>query len=216
VTCHSSNGTRKVAGHFQDVGNFRWVGFCGWISRDPIAESGGINLYGYVLNNPVNWIDPLGLLIYPQGFIGPIQPGDSYMSPQGPVTPNGQPSGLPSGNWQWSTDSNNSRGGTWRQPGQRGSASWDPCPKGRGGTPGKPHWDFDNGSGTRIRLDENGDLVTIPEAHPPGPRAQPLPPPQSAPEEAPAVPEAPSVPEGPVIPETPEMPEMPEFPFFDL
>jgi uncharacterized protein RhaS with RHS repeats len=32
-----------------------------WLSRDPIAESGGINLYGYVGNDPINWIDPLGL-----------------------------------------------------------------------------------------------------------------------------------------------------------
>ena len=32
-----------------------------WLSADPIGEIGGINLYGYVLNNPVNWADPLGL-----------------------------------------------------------------------------------------------------------------------------------------------------------
>jgi len=32
-----------------------------WISRDPIAERGGINLYGYVFNNPISLIDPLGL-----------------------------------------------------------------------------------------------------------------------------------------------------------
>ena len=32
-----------------------------WLSRDPIEEWGGINLYGYVLNNPLNLIDPLGM-----------------------------------------------------------------------------------------------------------------------------------------------------------
>ena len=38
----------------------RLVGIC-WLSRDPIGEAGGINLYAYVGNDPVNAIDPLGL-----------------------------------------------------------------------------------------------------------------------------------------------------------
>jgi len=32
-----------------------------WLSPDPIREAGGLNLYGYVRNNPVSRVDPLGL-----------------------------------------------------------------------------------------------------------------------------------------------------------
>lgn len=32
-----------------------------FLSRDPIGEEGGSNLYGFVANNPVNEYDPLGL-----------------------------------------------------------------------------------------------------------------------------------------------------------
>jgi hypothetical protein len=32
-----------------------------WLSRDPLGEGVGSNLYGYVSNNPVNFWDPLGL-----------------------------------------------------------------------------------------------------------------------------------------------------------
>jgi RHS repeat-associated protein len=32
-----------------------------WLSRDPIAETGGINLFAYVQNNPANAADPFGL-----------------------------------------------------------------------------------------------------------------------------------------------------------
>jgi RHS repeat-associated protein len=32
-----------------------------WLNRDPIQESGGINLYGFSHNNPTDLVDPLGL-----------------------------------------------------------------------------------------------------------------------------------------------------------
>lgn len=43
-----------------------------WLSRDPIAEAGGTNLYGYVSDNPVSAIDSLGLgkFIVDYGYVG--------------------------------------------------------------------------------------------------------------------------------------------------
>jgi RHS repeat-associated protein len=37
------------------------AGFARWMSRDPIREAGGINLYGYVGGSPLSLIDPTGL-----------------------------------------------------------------------------------------------------------------------------------------------------------
>jgi hypothetical protein len=37
-------------------------GLCAWLNHDPIQEQGGINLYGFVGNGPINTIDPYGLL----------------------------------------------------------------------------------------------------------------------------------------------------------
>jgi RHS repeat-associated protein len=45
-----------------------------WLSRDPIEEAGGVNLYSYVGGNPLSYIDPLGLattvVINNNGWLG--------------------------------------------------------------------------------------------------------------------------------------------------
>jgi RHS repeat-associated protein len=46
-----------------------------WLSRDPIGHRGGLNLYGFTENNPVNQVDPLGLALY--AFDGTGQTFDS-------------------------------------------------------------------------------------------------------------------------------------------
>jgi hypothetical protein len=52
-----------------------------WLSRDPIGEDGGTNLYRYVGNNPVNLTDPSGLLVetYYEGLQSGPRPGFDRM-----------------------------------------------------------------------------------------------------------------------------------------
>ena len=43
-----------------------------WLNRDPLGEEGGINLYEFVGNNPINWIDPWGLFAPALPLIPPL------------------------------------------------------------------------------------------------------------------------------------------------
>ena len=61
-----------------------------WLSRDPIGESSGTNLYAYVENDPTNLIDPLGwgdvpvrLLPPPSRLPPSIGPVESFPAPAG-------------------------------------------------------------------------------------------------------------------------------------
>jgi RHS repeat-associated protein len=73
-----------------------------WLSRDPIAEKGGINLYGYVGNSPINAIDPLGLEIRLYGAPGF---GNTYVNHE----------------FLWSTDLQKGAG-TWGSSGYEGAS----------------------------------------------------------------------------------------------
>ena len=82
-----------------------------WFSRDPIEEQGGANLYGFVRNNPVNWIDTHGdsvgsWLIWPWNWFGQRL---SYRTINGPTT--GDCGMLAAWDIQWLLSSDAANGG---------------------------------------------------------------------------------------------------------
>jgi RHS repeat-associated protein len=48
-----------------------------YLTPDPIGLLGGTNLFAYVQNNPVNWIDPFGLIWVTTGYKYPV--GSNYL-----------------------------------------------------------------------------------------------------------------------------------------
>ena len=54
---HNASGFYSFSYRFYDPATQRWL------NRDPIGENGGVNLYGYVGNNPLTYWDAFGLTI---------------------------------------------------------------------------------------------------------------------------------------------------------
>lgn len=85
-----------------------------FVSKDPIGFAGGdVNVYNYTVGNPVNWVDPDGLMILPNN-----------------------PSGLPPG---WSLDPSHKYGQRFRDPSGR-ILDWHPGRQDAPGWRGKNHW----------------------------------------------------------------------------
>jgi RHS repeat-associated protein len=75
-----------------------------WLNRDPLGERGGLNLYAYADNNPVNRLDPHGLSSVPSGdmrAVGAVsqsastatRPGDSVVSGTNQFSPSDSQAG---------------------------------------------------------------------------------------------------------------------------
>ena len=117
-----------------------------FLTRDLAQE--GRNWYGYCDNNPLAMVDPTGL---------------SGEEPPVPL-----PRGGPGNGWKFNPDGRDKRGGKWgpkfpikdgdhRQP----SASRDPGSRG-----GPPHWDVDDGKGSRQRFSDKGKPMGLDDVHP--------------------------------------------------
>lgn len=133
-----------------------------WISEDPIGEVGGVNLYGYVGNQPIATFDLLGL--------APPQPPANWPDP---------PSNIEGGPWRWHPDPQNNRGGTLRPvaPPPKGQScptlTWSaPTTDAREGNP-NGYWKLNDGQGGTFRYSANGSPITAATAHPGRPGARP-------------------------------------------
>jgi RHS repeat-associated protein len=148
-----------------------------FLQTDPVGYAGGLNIYAYVGNDPTNATDPSGLIMWPASPRGGCEiRGAMSCRPRSPFdqrwqngnTPPPPPDVPPNGEWSWSPNPQNGRGGTWMdEPRQedgrtvRRSASWE------AGTRANPggHWDVDQGTGTRLRYSRFGAPLTANEAH---------------------------------------------------
>ena len=155
-----------------------------WTAKDPIRFDGGdTNLFGYVLGDPANWVDPWGLV----RSRGPFPGGPGSLGGPGggggiggggrggrgwsgsksgaycplppsrpPKYPGNDPSKPPSVEWKWGgRDPQGGRRGSYYKPGTKERLRPDlEHPQ-----PVGPHWDWTDSKGNEWRIFPDGSVV---------------------------------------------------------
>ncbi len=124
-----------------------------YINTDPIDRNGGggMNIYGYVGQNPFKYVDPSGLQVVP-----------------GTPPPPNPPASIPGGPWTWSPNPQNPRGGTYIGPkpitgGQRTQCTYADS---KANFNPDPYWKVTQPDGSAQRYDTSGNPITPDQAHP--------------------------------------------------
>jgi RHS repeat-associated protein len=79
----SSKEYHAVSGLYYYLYRFYDPGLQRWISRDPIGQRGGLNVYGFLSADPINYMDALGLVNVGQIVSGGIQVGGGLLAALG-------------------------------------------------------------------------------------------------------------------------------------
>ena len=74
---HANSGTYYYGFRFYEPNLQRWL------NRDLVGEFGGVNLYGFVGNRPIETVDPFGLAEYPSGPTYDFDFADAFIDPGG-------------------------------------------------------------------------------------------------------------------------------------
>jgi len=82
---HTPDRSAKDSGH-----RYYSAEISRWLSRDPVGEEGGLNVYGALLNAPLSYVDPFGLkcrvvFLVGHGYTDVVRPANNNSLPELPT-----------------------------------------------------------------------------------------------------------------------------------